>query len=648
MNKFKGENHNVKGAKWDSNQKLKQSANNNTSTNTSHIDIFQSTWPYTIIPVLALVILSIYLLLAKGEEYLFAIQNNSLFISGEQFLDEKMIIPGGFLQWLGLYFCQDFYHPALGTFLLIIIWLATFFGTIKIFHLKNVWASLAIIPLFMLLASIVEIGYFIYYIKEAGYWFKESLGFFFTIYLVWGEQAANKYINKWASPIYTILIIVFGYHLLGWWALFAGIIILCKKDSSIYTRIASAIMIGIIPFIATKQYTTMRYEDAWIKGFPLFQSDNITYWSLEIPFIILSLFCVILALTEKFLPQIKSNIAKIGTVIILTVIGAIFVFKNDNNTETFIKELSMHRAAMEQRWDDVLTEATDVSNGVTRQIVLLKNLALTQQGKFGEHFTDYDNGGNDVIFCDSLQIHLAQTCGPLLYFSYGKVNFSTRWCIENSVEFGETIQRLQIMLWNALIVGEKDVAEKYINILKQTKYYKQWAEKYEPILEDSTRIYDTEKYPEFAMSKELYDNCGDILDGDQGYVEIYLLNYFSHTNNINSKKLNEVTLNFACIQKDIQLFWQKFFTYAQLHKGEPMPRIYQEAAFLFCNLEKEYDPQNMPFTQDVINRYNSFQVYSQSLMAQNKSQEEIGELMKPMYGNTYWWFYFFCRGIKSY
>ena len=83
----------------------------------------------------------------------------------------------------------------------------------------------------------------------------------------------------------------------------------------------------------------------------------------------------------------RTQKTKAIAVIAISAIGIIITIKSDNNTDTFIKELRMHRAAMEQRWDDVLADAANVPNGVTRQIVLLKDLALTQQGQFGNHFT---------------------------------------------------------------------------------------------------------------------------------------------------------------------------------------------------------------------------------------------------------------------
>ena len=133
-----------------------------------------------------------------------------------------------------------------------------------------------------------------------------------------------------------------------------------------------------------------------------------------------------------------------------------------------------------------------------------------------------------------------------------------------------------------------DVARKYLDILKTTIYYKDWAENLMPIL-DNPKLID--EHHEFDSVRELRDHMGTVLDGDNGLCEMYLLNYFSNTMNKDSKLLQELTLNYALIQKDIQLFWPRFFLYAELHKGDEMPTHYQEAAYLYGNLE----PQNVMY-----------------------------------------------------
>jgi hypothetical protein len=56
----------------------------------------------------------------------------------------------------------------------------------------------------------------------------------------------------------------------------------------------------------------------------------------------------------------------------------------------------------------------------------------------------------------------------------------------------------------------------------------------------------------------------------------------------------------------------------------------------------------MPFDKNVVDRYNGFQQLSQSLLSSGMKTQAVGEAMKSSYGDTFYWFYFFCRDIRSY
>jgi hypothetical protein len=80
-----------------------------------------------------------------------------------------------------------------------------------------------------------------------------------------------------------------------------------------------------------------------------------------------------------------------------------------------------------------------------------------------------------------------------------------------------------------------------------------------------------------------------------------------------------------------------------------MPIHYQEAAYLYGHLEQKVDISQLPFDKErIVNRYAAFQQTSNKLVQQGKSPEEVGSYMKANYGDTFWWFYFFCRGLSSY
>ncbi len=601
------------------------------------------------------------MLVLKNSDYLYMVQERSLFVNTIFFFKESMGVPAGFLHWAGCYFTQFFYYPWLGSTLLIMIWLATYFLLLKAFKLRKEWSIVGIIPLTALLCSEINLGYWLYYTKIQGYWFAESLGFFATVFSVF----ISSRLKKQYHPIWNIVWTACGYPLFGWYALLGTIYstingFLDKNtkqgtqtllaNNKINAIVSLTAVIGI-PIIWYQFYTEIRIEDSWIAGFPLFQSDTFTSWLLSLPFIIMAAAPLLTGLfsNRNKEPQQTNIVGKqaycVATVTCLIGICCVTAINASNfDNYNYHAEIRMYRAADEGNWQKVLEEAAKLPGKSTRQIVMFKNIALMHTGEMGNKMYHYDNSGEPPYVYDSLNVRMVQTAAPMIYYQYGKSNFAYRWCIENCVEFGFKVNDLKILIRSAILNGEYQLAKKYINILKSTTFHNKWADDFLPMLKDPNKISQFKEY-EYILPLRGYK---DILDGDNGLCEMYLLNYFSNSSNVNPK-FQEVTLNFAMINKNIQLFWPRFFQYATLHQGEEMPIHYQEAAFLYGTLEKEVNIQNMPFDKErIVSRYASFQQMSQSLLKQGMTSEQVGEAMKNIYGDTFWWFYFFCRNVKSY
>ncbi len=588
---------------------------------------------------------------------------------------------------MGTYLTQYFYEPAVGASILIAFWCGLFFLIKKVFKINNTWGFIALIPVVLLLISTIDTGYWVYYLKHPGYWFRPTIGFIYTAVAYFIGSRLNK--NIILQSLATIILTFGGYYAFGFYALLVPFCMVVnewlneetsKASKSILSAVAILSLIAT-PLICYNQFfSKIRSEDIWLGGFPNFFSDKVHDLTLEIPFYIISIILVLMPLVKKF--QNKENFTGtkawgVRIIYILLVIVAMtnVVDRLNYDNYNYHAEMRMYRATEECRWDDVLEESANYQTNPTREMVIFNHIAIFNKGKIGTELFKYNNfgespyipdttfvnreekdangnmvpvkddNGNQIVDTLALHVHMVQTAGPLIYYNHAKTNFASRWSIENSVEYGYTFNELKTLVKCALVNGEWDVARKYIDILKKSRNYKEWAEKYEPILKDHSKIKD---YHEFDNIIELYNHMGTTLDGDNGLCEMYLINYFANTMNKDSKLLQEVTLMYALIQKDIQLFWPRFFLYAQLHKGEPMPQHYQEAAFLYGNLEHQVDITHMPFDKEIADRYASFQQTSQSYLRQGFSVEQVRDLMKPTFGDTFWWFYFFVRDVKSY
>ncbi|MBR6197941.1 MAG: hypothetical protein IKQ72_10130 [Bacteroidaceae bacterium] len=601
-------------------------------------------------------------LIVKNSDTLYMAQSHNLFMNTSEYFADCMSKPGGLLVWMGTYFTQYFYYPTTGASILIALWLLIIAASKYAFNMKSGWTILAIIPIAALLCSSVCLGYWIYYIKSAGYFFTSSLGLLFTLIAVF----VCRMLCEKLKLVWVILWAIVAYPLFGWFSWLGTIYMIVaylvnykdKQMNKFIIPIAGVAVAILVPIVALYFYPNTNASLAYIAVLPLFWSNEDFTTIAELPFVIMALAPLAFTLVSKKENagtdiKGKEAYALLASIVIVFCASYYAADKANIDDYNYHAEMRMYRGIEEQRWNDVLTEMGNIPGDATREMVLFKNIALLNTGKLGSALFRYNNMSAEIYKYDSLEVHMVQTAAPLIYYNHAKTNFAYRWCIENSVEFGYNISNLQNLTRCSIIAGEWDVAKKYLDILKTTTFHKEWAEHYDSLVNNPKLMSD---YHEFDVVKELYDHMGSTLDGDNGLCEMYLLNYFSNTMNKDSKLLQELTLAYACIQKDIQMFWPRFFLYANLHKGEDMPIHYQEAAFLYGNLEPgSMDISHMPFDKEkVIDRYASFQNMSQQIMRQQKSMtgdidtKKVGELMKPTFGDTFYWFYFFCRDVKSY
>lgn len=607
----------------------------------------------SVIVSLAVVALGVYYLIERNSEVLFMAQSKSFFTTNSVFLAECMRMPGGFISWSASFLTQFFYHPWIGATIMMGLWLASLWMSKVAFKVKGAWMAVLAIPVVCLLVSTIDTAYWVYYQKQTGYWFYGTVGYFFTMLLVLFHSLLKKRMDR----IITTCLITLTYPFLGWYTLLALVYISAialtqwHKENSFYRvgrPLLSLVLAGVIPLLCYHLYAEIRIEDVWTVGLPAFEWSELVSRTPVIPFYVLSA----VPLIFPFLPGEKALRGKmvLGVYVITIAVMAgcyWWVAKSDFNNYNYHAEMRMYRAADEGDWDKVLDEMGSIPGDASRQMVLLKNVALLNKGEMGTKMFKYNNmSAEPTNGYDTLRIHLVQTAAPLIYYYHGKTNFASRWCIENSVEYGFDFDNLKVMARCALVGGEMDLARKYLSILQTSIYYREWADRLMPIVDNPSLI---KKYHEFDTVRELRDNMGSVLDGDKGYAELYLLQYFSNTMNKDSKLLQELTLNYALVQKDIPLFWPRFFQYAMMHQDEAMPVHYQEAAILYGNLEaNSVDISKMPFEDDVRTRFQNFQQMSQSLLQSGLNEREVGEAMKSTHGGTFWWFYFFSNDLRTY
>ena len=557
-------------------------------------------------------------LLIQSNDVLYMAQQHSLFIQGTVFGRQCMGQIGGAIMWIGLLGTAMFHYPVLGIALLLIIWLINYLLIRQVFPLPEVWRWLWIIPLFALLASIVDVGYWLYYMKHPGYWVRESVGVMCVLLMLLADRGRKGRIAT--------LLSVAAYPLIGWYTtLSLSLLIvrqLLRRDYKISILSFVALLLG--PALIAKCYTNVQPGDAWFVHFPLFANWTCVGWSLTLPFVALVMALIILCVTSYFQPQKGGRLIPwVG--VALVIIATIGVNRGNAN---FHAENRMYRAIKEYRWEEVLKEMKQASEGPTRQMVCCKNLALLHTDRLTQMF-DYDNIGPSPVVSDTLPVHLAHTIAPLLYLYHGLANDATHWSIENSVEFGMSLDNLQILALAAIINGEPALTAKYLNMLSMAPFQTGFVRRYYPLVEHPEWITE---YPELALMVELHGELSNLNMKDDGLCEWRIYKNFARVVGYKSRRAQELALVYAMMLKDYVCIWPQLYNYARFKKPNEIPMPVLEAAYLGCQLQpKEHPVEEFLFDKSLADRF-----------------KRLRERKHPANDHSYWWFYFYCTHAQTY
>ena len=601
------------------------------------------------LPVVLLMLLAIGVCLILFEDnYLWNAQEQSLFLYDGAFFRQLMVVPAGFLSWVGTYFTQFFYHPWIGVTILCVWWAVLMILTAKAFRIPAKWAILLIVPVALLFLAIVGIDYWIYYLKLKGHLFVPTIGWSIAISLVWIYTVLPaKYFTRLIFMALAGLVI---YPLMGWYGLVAILlmgIVSWRLDGMTTPLKITATLIAVVGIVGVPLvcYRYLYYEtniaDMWTAGLPVFSISE-HFDGYEYPYLLLAVFYLVLAISYKrrdFFCSVRKPLVwsflQCGLLVLIGW-GTYHFWYRDVN---FHQEQAMKRDMEQGDWNAIVDKAQSLTEEPTRAMMMMKNLALFRLGRLGDEMYQYGNGNKSGN--TQLPLRLVQIVGKTLYFQYGLANFCYRWCVEDGVEYGWRVETLKLMTRCSIANGEYQLAQKYINLLKKTRYHKEWAVSQEQLIAQPQLIKKDTVYAS-VLPLMGYD---DSLNSDMSIVESFLMYHFARLNT-DQPALQELSLVGTLWMKKIPPFWPKFFQYLQLHPGQHVPLHYQEAAYLYTQLEHQVDPAKLPLDEIVPLTHQRFLERVQQYPG--RSEQYLSEALKAEFGHTFYYEYFLNREQQSY
>ena len=595
----------------------------------------------------ALFVIAFAMLFFEGDQ-LWKIQEKNLFLDSHLFFSEQLVVPGGLLSWVGMWFTQFLYFPWLGVLLLCGWWLLLMALAKRTFRIPDRWAIVLLIPVALLLLTNMDQGYWIYMLKLRGHFFITTIGATAAVALLWAFRCLPE--KFYLRPLFILATCMLGYPLMGIYGLAAALLmgiwswrLSANRTLAIVNSVVALLSIVAVPLFCYRYvYYQTNLSNIYWAELPLYFVTE-CYQLYYIPYYILLLFIVALAVTYKADRQPGMKTKKVpyllaqAAIAVALVVGVYTFWMKDEN---FHHELSMQHRISQLDWAGVLDEAAKQQDEPTRAIVMMRNLALSRLGRQGNEMFHYKNGSK--AYAAPFGMRLMLVVGPLMYYQYGMLNFCNRLCMEMGVEFGFRVEDYKLLVNCSLLENDKPLARKYIGLLKQTYFYRDWAEHAESLLGQSQLIAkDSELSPITHMLH--YEN---VLGGDQGFTERFLMTQLATSRNADDPVFQEQALLATLWTKNPKQFWYQFSKYINLHPDQPMPRYYQEAAYLYAKLEGRKNMDRVPFDDYVKDGFERFMSYAQNY--DDQEVEIVRAALYPMFGQTYFYEYYTMSQLPEY
>ena len=563
------------------------------------------------VSLLAFLLFVVYLLYINQEVF-YTAHDRSEFLFGVPFFHALMQKPFGLMQYVGAWLTQLFCYPALGSGVLVAIWVLTFFVGTKAFRLQGSASALMLLPVACLLTSIVDLGYWVYVSTIRGYWFSQSVAYLVMLLFLW---AARQTPRKWHLVWYLLASCL--YPVLGWFALLFVLCLVLFEKPTWRELFGIVLLIFTASIWHTQFYSNLRFDDVVLAGLPRFitPSDNTPH--LSNPFWVLGAVSLLIPLCGKYL-------AKAFVPVLCAAAGIYFISSLMFHDQNYIDEMRMVRYAVDDNWKEVLHMAEE-NKKPTSTMIFLKNIALMNEGGLLDRSFKLGNSPTSIYNPDTLHVSLLDIASPLVYYNYGMMNEAIRLNFENAIQAGFSPFYLKMLSRCALACGDKELVERYTTQLHHHLFYDDWQ---------PTPVTETVK----TLKKSYSDELTGVENSDS-----YIVNGISLWYESDYKVASEQALLYAMLRCDSRRFWPSLRNFVKLHMNENFPVHAQEAYILFIDKTPEEKRMMIPVEQGIYERYKQFWESLESKAVPGMTVEQVGEEMRAEYGDTYWWYNIFGR-----
>lgn len=284
------------------------------------------------------------------------------------------------------------------------------------------------------------------------------------------------------------------------------------------------------------------------------------------------------------------------------------------------------------QWDEIIANNKGKINNYLNLNYL--NMALAQKNILADSMFCYDQRGAVSLAVEWNKTSHISCLLSDIYFTTGHVSLAQQMAFEaNSSEPGSGAPRmLKRLIVTNLINGAYPVAEKYISVLENTLFYRDWAVGQRAFLYNDKAV---EADPLMGNMRKCLppQNSLALRSGiDHDLIEIAKANP-------SSRRAVEYLGSLFLLSKNIQLFKQLIETYYGTEVLPVLPLSFQEGIIIYAEGDSEYWREH-GVEPETVRRFIAFKKY----WIENKTHPALEAQLFRYFGNTYWYYMMFKKG----
>jgi hypothetical protein len=574
-----------------------------------------------------IIIYFLYFLLLNPYHIIYLEQIQLFRFSGNYFAD-FLSRPGGLSEFTGSFLTQFFIFPAAGASIITLTGIAVYAVTVYIFrkhHLIN-GVLFGFLPLLMLAALHSSHLYALAY--TIGLLF--SLGYVAVIISINSDKL--RYSVAFAG--WPLL-----YFFTGGYALLASILFIIhevffeKNRARFIIASIFAVLAIIVPLLSSHYIFFLKEKTALTFFLPFFIGKPSKYFLM----MLLGWYPLILIIVKVWSVYSKREEFVLGwslkTIVAATLITTCIAFwiikyAYDGKTEVL---LGIDHSIQQSDWEGALKQASSAPY-VNRMIMNFTNLALYKTGHMGDQLFNYPQSGSGGLWLDLGQDWVNAFFGGEVYYHLGYNSEAYRWAFEAMVAKGPNPRSLKRLALTSLADNYTELAEKYLILLKQTLFYRKWANKYLSYVDDPELINrDTE-----ISEKRHFEIHSDFISSDNIGVRLPRL-LADHPDN---RMAFEYLMASMLLDKNLGGIAENIYRLKELGY-KSIPVLYEEAMLAYMSMtNKNIVPEGYNINITTSNRLSE---WADMINSFGDNTNAAARAMYGKYGKSYWYYLTFTK-----